>query len=105
MNEKLYKCSSDDALRYFSEDRSAFEIYHEGFQSQLRKWPDDPLTWPEGIIKTEFKRKPIVADMGCGDARLALRLKDAATVHSFDLIALNEMVTVCDMAHVSSIGN
>ena len=105
MNEKLYKCSSHEAQQYFSEDPSAFDIYHKGFQKQLQKWPNDPLTWVEEIIKTDFKMKPVVADMGCGDARLASRLKDFATVHSFDLVALNDRVTVCDMAHVSSIRN
>ncbi|KAM7537441.1 hypothetical protein Aperf_G00000079033 [Anoplocephala perfoliata] len=99
LNEKLYKCSSDDALKYFKDDPSAFNIYHEGFQNQLRKWPNDPLTWPEEIIKNEFKDKPVIADMGCGDARLALKLNNIATVHSFDLVAVNERVTVCDMAH------
>ncbi|KAL5971438.1 Ribosomal RNA-processing protein 8 [Taenia solium] len=99
LNEKLYKCSSEDASRYFLEDPSAFKVYHDGFQNQLRKWPYDPLTWAEEVIKANFKRKPVVADMGCGDARLALRLGKAATVYSFDLVAVNERVTACDMAH------
>uniref|UniRef100_A0A5K3ET12 Ribosomal RNA-processing protein 8 n=1 Tax=Mesocestoides corti TaxID=53468 RepID=A0A5K3ET12_MESCO len=98
LNEKLYNCSSTDASQYFSEDPFAFEVYHKGFQKQLSKWPSDPLDWPEKIIKSDFK-KSIVADMGCGDARLALHLKGVATVHSFDLVAVNERVTVCDMAH------
>lgn len=101
MNEKLYKCSSDNALKYFKDDPSAFKIYHEGFQNQLRKWPNDPLAWAEEIIKNELKGNPVIADMGCGDARLALKLNNIATVHSFDLVAVNERVTVCDMAHVN----
>lgn len=101
LNEKLYKCSSDEAVKYFNEDPSAFKIYHEGFQNQLQKWPNDPLTWPEEIIRKDFKSKPVVADMGCGDARLALKLNKIANVHSFDLVAVNERVTVCDMAHVN----
>nr|CDS16836.1 Ribosomal RNA processing protein 8 [Echinococcus granulosus] len=99
LNEKLYKCSSEDASRYFSENPSAFKLYHEGFQNQLQKWPYDPLTWAEEVIRNGFKKKPVVADMGCGDARLALRLGKVATVHSFDLVAVNERVTACDMAH------
>lgn len=91
-----------DASKYFSEDPTAFKIYHKGFQQQLKKWPSDPLKWPEKIIKNNFKKKPVVADFGCGDARLAMHLKKTATVHSFDLVAVNDLVTVCDMAHVSS---
>lgn len=39
----------------------------------------------------------MIADFGCGDARLASSLPN--TVHSFDLVALNDKVTACDMAH------
>ncbi|KAL7054698.1 hypothetical protein AAHC03_025822 [Spirometra sp. Aus1] len=98
LNEKLYRCSSSDAFQYFSENPGAFELYHKGFQRQLRKWPNDPLRWPEQIIRKEFKKSPIVADLGCGDARLALHLKGIAKVHSFDLVAVNDRVTVCDMS-------
>jgi len=41
----------------------------------------------------------VVADFGCGDAKIARSV--ASIVHSFDLVALNEHVTACDMAHVS----
>ena len=37
--------------------------------------------------------------LGCGDAKIAQVVKNE--VHSFDLIALNEYVTPCDMANVS----
>jgi len=39
----------------------------------------------------------VIADFGCGDARLAQSLPNK--VHSFDLVALNKYVTACDMAH------
>ncbi|XP_069696968.1 uncharacterized protein [Periplaneta americana] len=41
--------------------------------------------------------KLVVADFGCGDARLAQSLPNK--VHSFDLVAVCEEVTACDMAH------
>lgn len=41
--------------------------------------------------------KLVVADFGCGEARLAQALP--CTVHSLDLVALNTHVTACDMAH------
>ncbi len=40
---------------------------------------------------------PVIADFGCGEARLA-RALPSFTVHSFDFVALNERVTECDMA-------
>lgn len=39
----------------------------------------------------------MVADFGCGDARLARTLSNK--VHSFDLVAMSKEVTVCNMAH------
>ncbi len=39
----------------------------------------------------------IVADFGCGEAVLSASVPN--TVHSFDLKAANERVTVCDIAH------
>lgn len=41
----------------------------------------------------------MVADFGCGDAKIARNVPHK--VHSFDLVALNDHVTPCDMAHVS----
>uniref|UniRef100_A0A1Y1LHH6 Ribosomal RNA-processing protein 8 n=1 Tax=Photinus pyralis TaxID=7054 RepID=A0A1Y1LHH6_PHOPY len=43
-------------------------------------------------------RKLVVADFGCGDAKLAKSVPHK--VHSFDLVATDDTVTACDMAHV-----
>lgn len=40
----------------------------------------------------------IVADFGCGEAKLATSVQQ--TVKSFDLVALNKNVIACDMANV-----
>ena len=41
----------------------------------------------------------IIADFGCGEARLAHALSSLCKkIHSFDLVALNEEVTVCDFS-------
>nr|CCC89299.1 unnamed protein product [Trypanosoma congolense IL3000] len=43
----------------------------------------------------------VIADMGCGDALIAQTLKPKGyTVHSFDLHAVNEHVTVANIARV-----
>jgi ribosomal RNA-processing protein 8 len=62
-------------------------------------WPDQPL---DEIIAYLRKRSSnlVIVDMGCGDARLARTLKSThPNIHSFDLVALNEHVQVCDIAH------
>lgn len=40
----------------------------------------------------------MIADFGCGEAKLARSVTQ--TVHSFDLVAVNDEVVACDMAHV-----
>ncbi len=51
------------------------------------------------ICLLSFRPGHTVADFGCGDAKIAQSVSNK--VHSFDLVALNEFVTPCDMAHVS----
>ena len=88
---------------------SLFAAYHAGFRQQAAAWPANPL---DALIE-ELKRAPagqVVADFGCGEARLAASLRGHALVHSFDLAApprekggaggSGVTVTVCDMAAV-----
>lgn len=65
----------------------------------MDRWPSQPL---DEIIEYIRKRpnKLTIADLGCGDARLARTLKAThPNIHSFDLMPLNEHVQVCDIAH------
>jgi len=98
LNEKLYTQSGSNSLKMFQKDPKAFEVYHEGFMSQASKWPVDPLA---KIITSIMKMSGTleIADFGCGEARLAKALQDSSTVHSFDLVKVNDLVTVCDFAH------
>jgi len=96
INEQLYTSNSEAAQNLFANDPKAFEVYHQGFVHQVTKWPVNPLD----LIVQWLKSKPktlVVADFGCGEAMLAARCKQK--VHSFDLVALNDRVTVCDIAH------
>ncbi|KAM4697242.1 ribosomal RNA-processing protein 8 [Discoglossus pictus] len=97
INEQLYTSDSHEAQRLFQMDPEAFTVYHEGFSQQVQHWPANPIN---EIIKY-IKNRPaslVVADFGCGDALLARSVRNK--VHSFDLVALNKHVTVCDIAKV-----
>ena len=51
---------------------------------------------PLDLIIAELKKLPkkaVVADFGCGEARLAESVH-RATVHSFDLVAANDKVVL-----------
>ena len=43
LNEQLYTQCSEEGLRLFEGDPEAFTVYHEGFQSQVTKWPVNPV--------------------------------------------------------------
>ncbi|TRZ10967.1 hypothetical protein HGM15179_016137 [Zosterops borbonicus] len=97
LNQQLYTGSSRDAERLFRTDPAAFQLYHRGFQRQVRRWPERPV---QRIVRY-LRRRPaslVVADFGCGDCTLAASVKNQ--VHCFDLVPLSPRVTVCDMAKV-----
>ncbi|KAL8097723.1 ribosomal RNA-processing protein 8 isoform X2 [Apium graveolens] len=96
INEKLYTCSGEEALSYFKEDPSLFNMYHVGYQEQMAQWPEQPVSI---IIQWLKDHSPslVVADFGCGDARLSRSVKNK--VFSFDLVAHNSSVVACDMAN------
>ncbi|ESP02719.1 hypothetical protein LOTGIDRAFT_199520 [Lottia gigantea] len=97
LNEQLYTLTGPEAFSMFQEDQESFKVYHEGFQSQVSKWPVNPLN----IFINQVKKLPkthTIADFGCGAAELAQSVPQK--VHSFDLVPLNKFVTVCDISKV-----
>jgi len=97
INEQLYTIDGKEALRIFQENPELFEVYHKGYRCQVAKWPVNPLD----IIIKYLKSNPsewVVADFGCGEAKLTCSVPQK--VHSLDLVAHNEHITVCDMANV-----
>lgn len=97
INQQLYTSCSSDAQAMFQQDPAAFEVYHHGFRTQVERWPENPVD----LLIKYLRNRPaslVVADFGCGDCKIARSVRNR--VHSFDLVALNEHVTVCDMAKV-----
>lgn len=97
INEQLYTIRGEKAKEMFDKDPELFDVYHRGFATQTSKWPTNPL---DRVIThvCALPNSKIIADFGCGEAKLSQSIPH--TVHSFDLVAANEHVTACDMAHV-----
>lgn len=88
INESLY---NGEALS--SQD---FKEYHHGFASQVELWPTNPC---EVICsKLEKRKRCVIGDFGCGNARLQQALKGKHKVHSFDLVASHPSVIECDIS-------
>ncbi|KAI5284501.1 25S rRNA (adenine645-N1)-methyltransferase [Ascosphaera atra] len=133
LNETLYTTPSTEAYKLFSENPEFFNEYHAGFTRQVQElWPANPVDFYIRIINAranvkapnskDKKAKPTnpssleplprrpnglcnIADMGCGDAKLArtltpkekqLRLK----FHNFDLTSQDPLVTKADIANL-----
>jgi len=127
LNEELYTTNSASAFKSFQENPELFDQYHEGFRTQVKSWPVNPVDliyrWIVSLYKGReqgLKDKQLtVADFGCGDAKLAEKLlayrsnskkgkknknhdeTSPFKVHSFDLVQNgNELITPCDMSNV-----
>lgn len=114
INEKLYTSEGREAFSLFQKHPEMFDHYHQGYRNQVEKWPENPLD----LIISWLKKQPsswVVADFGCGEARLAEELTQhrlkvdkkakkgkngAVNIHSFDLVARNSFITASDIAHV-----
>ena len=97
INQQLYTSTGADAKQLFDRDPDLFGVYHRGFAAQVAKWPENPIDRVIAHVRS-LPEGAVVCDFGCGGARLAQSVNQR--VHSFDLVAINERVTACDMAHV-----
>jgi len=97
LNEKLYTTTGEKAKQLFDENPDLPQLYHTGYRKQVAQWPLNPLTKMIERIK-QMPASKVVADFGCGEAMLAASVPNR--VHSFDLYAVNDRVTVCEMSHV-----
>ncbi|KAF4587476.1 ribosomal RNA-processing protein 8 [Ophiocordyceps camponoti-floridani] len=132
LNETLYTRPSAEALRLFDESPDMFDDYHQGFRRQVKVWPENPVdSFLQDIrararakIPAVTKARPgdppakrmgnplprtagtcTIADLGCGDARLAEsleaeKLKLRLKLLSYDLHSVSPMVTRADIAHL-----
>lgn len=98
LNEQLYTTTGEEAFDLFQSKPELFDEYHEGFRSQVESWPQNPVD----IFISQLRPMPkdtVIADLGCGDAQISAELPKH-NVLSFDLVAKNERVTACDIAHL-----
>lgn len=138
INEQLYTTTSEKALELVKDQPSLFDEYHSGFRSQVQLWPENPVDVLVNQIKARSEKpvsapgglpglankKVVIADMGCGEAQLALDVQNFVKqhnakkqkqaknkkfgapkkldieVHSFDLKKANDRITVADIKNV-----
>lgn len=118
LNEDLYTNPSKESFEKFSKNPEIFEQYHVGFRNQVKSWPQNPVDIIIQSIISYYKKKHpkkqkkgttklVIADFGCGDAKIASTLaaepkyKEAMEIHSFDFVTNgNTLITQADMSNV-----
>jgi len=96
MNSRWNCSRSSNLHQQLKTDPTAFCLYHSDLAELRKGWVVDPLQ--EAIDFLSKSEGQVVGDFGCGQAQLADALRGKHTVHSFDHVAVNETVTVCDCA-------
>ncbi|KAL0209600.1 hypothetical protein RCL1_008438 [Eukaryota sp. TZLM3-RCL] len=97
INELLYTTTSQKSAEMFIEAPDLGSLYHKGYVEQVSSWPVNPVDVIISRINT-LPTTTIVADLGCGDAKIARSVK--CTIHSFDIHPVHDFVIRCDISNV-----
>jgi superfamily II DNA or RNA helicase len=93
MNARINSSNSDTTHLRFQQNPEEWFLYHTLYREARSTWPEVPFK----VLAEWLKRRPdwVVGDFGCGEAELARLVPNK--VYSFDHVAVNESVIVCDM--------
>ncbi|KAI0888822.1 methyltransferase-domain-containing protein [Annulohypoxylon maeteangense] len=129
LNETLYTKPSADSFQLFQDSPEMFQEYHEGFRRQVDVWPENPVDGyiadiqSRGSQRAPHRSRPAppptsgviplprtngtstIADLGCGDAKLASALQSSCkklrlSILSYDLQSPSALVTKADIANL-----
>ena len=87
VNEKLHK------NRHMKIESSLLQTYHSGFQSQSKKWKDQPID----MVREKLRRKELILDAGCGEAILSAHFPN---VIPLDLHPVNNRTVQGDICNL-----
>ena len=98
---RVASSSSGTTHQRLNESKENWYWYHSEVEEAALSWPFIPRDRCVAHIKKRVDRRKslVVADIGCGLAKLASALADSCTVHSFDHVALDDRVqpaNVCE---------
>jgi hypothetical protein len=94
MNARINSSKSTTTHSRFQENPEEWFLYHTLYREARSTWPEIPFK----VLAEWIERRPdwVVGDFGCGEAELARLVPNK--VHSFDHVAINQSVIVCDIA-------
>lgn len=94
MNARINSSKSATTHSRFQENPEEWFLYHTLYREARSTWPEVPFK----VLAEWLKRRPdwVIGDFGCGEAELARLTPNK--VYSFDHVAINKSVVVCDVA-------
>jgi superfamily II DNA or RNA helicase len=96
MNKKWNTSNSKTTHDRLKEDKSEWFNYHKLYSEARKNWTEIPYKVIANIIKA--RPEWIVGDFGCGENLLSKEIPNK--VLSFDHVAIDETVTVCDLTNI-----
>lgn len=100
VHQKAKTSSSKTMHKYFTENPNAWIEYHKQREINKLTWDEDPVD----VIGREINERNdnnIIADMGCGLAKLSKIVKQNNQVISVDHYSEDDNVIQCDMSDIS----
>jgi hypothetical protein len=94
MNARINSSKSGTTHARFRDNPEEWFLYHTLYREARSTWPEVPFK----VFAGWLKRRPdwVVGDFGCGEAELARLVPNK--IYSFDHVAVNQSIIVCDMA-------
>jgi len=96
MNKKWNTSNSKTTHDRLKENKSEWINYHKLYTEARKNWSEIPYKVIADIIKT--RPEWIVGDFGCGENLLSKEIPNK--VLSFDHVAIDETVSVCDLSNI-----
>ncbi|KAL4503988.1 hypothetical protein ABPG72_022618 [Tetrahymena utriculariae] len=115
INEYLYTTDSKTSADHFANNKEDFLLYHQGFQSQIVKWPEKPVDMIiNELDSNQIFQNAVIADLGCGDGKIFEYFRDnnklkslddsvkkgMKEIYSFDLCAHKDFIKVADSKNI-----
>ena len=95
MNQRYNSSKSTTMHDRLVADPEEFYLYHSLYREARETWSEVPYK----VIAEQLNKRPdwVIGDFGCGEALLSKSVRNK--VYSFDHVAINPSVVVCDMAY------
>lgn len=99
VNNRWNRAKSQTTHTKLQKDPVAWHDYHAMYRKARIHWPVIPAQRFAGMLN-ERRSHLTVADLGCGEMLLAHHAADWHRILGFDHVAVDDRVTVCDIANV-----